>query len=171
MKTLVLFVLAAGLALAAPITGSIAGTGSTLAAPISAGDTSITFDSNPFASTTLSTMVAAGGSGTMTILPLTISSTNALTVAWAGGLSFAATAPTPVVIGTGPGTFAVFLSGTYSAVGFDATPGMLALTFQAPAVGANYSFSYSGATAPEPATLALSGLALAALGALRWKNS
>jgi hypothetical protein len=51
--------------------------------------------------------------------------------------------------------------------GFDLTSGMLSLTFQEPSVGANYTFSYSGTTAPEPTTLAMLGGALVGLGVLR----
>lgn len=168
MKTKLLAVLALScLSLfSAPISGTIAGAGGTLVAPISGGDTSITFISNPFALTLLSSLVPAGGSGVSTITPLTVNNASPFQIDWAGGLSFTAIAPTPLVTSPAPGTFAIHMAGTYSSTvpGFDPTPGMLAFTFQDPDSDGLYSFSYSGSTVPEPKAAALMGAALIALG-------
>ena len=67
-----------------------------------------------------------------------------------------------VVAGPG-GTLDIFTYGTFTGTGVTPAPGDLNFSFQPPPVGPYYTYSASGTETPEPGTITMFGLGLAAI--------
>jgi hypothetical protein len=85
----------------------------------------------------------------------------------AGGFTFDLTESHIVFQGGFPAAVAVNGTGFITGNGFDPTPGVWSFSTQDPSAAGLFSFSAATSAVPEPATVALLGLALGGMGALR----